>query len=82
MQGEHHDIDHEFPEYRAELGALSAKDASFKELVSQHDELDDRIRRLEEKLQPISDPEMEKLKFERTALKDKIYDALRKAKAS
>ncbi len=81
MQGEHHDIDHEFPEYRAELEALLTKDASFRELVSEHDELDDRIRRLEEKLQPISDLEMEKLKLERTALKDRIYEALRKAKA-
>lgn len=80
MQGEHHDIDHEFPEYHAELEALSAKEASFKKLVSEHDELDDRIRRLEEKLQPISDLEMDRLKFERTALKDKIYEALRKAK--
>lgn len=81
MQGEHHDIDHEFPEYHAELKALSAKDVSFKKLVSEHDELDNRIRRLEEKLLPISDLEMERLKFERTALKDKIYYALRRAKA-
>jgi uncharacterized protein len=80
MQGEHHDIDHEFPEYHAQLEALSSTDEAFKKLVSQHDELDDRIRRLEEKLQPISDEEMEKLKFERTALKDRIYHTLRKAK--
>ncbi|MDA0347148.1 MAG: DUF465 domain-containing protein [Verrucomicrobia bacterium] len=80
MLGEHHDIDREFPEYHAQLEALSTKDERFKELVEQHDSLDNRIRRLEEKQLPISDIEIEKMKFERTALKDRIYQALRLAK--
>lgn len=79
MLGEHHDIDHEFPEYHDKLEALSAKDEQFKALVAQHDEPDNRIRRLEEKQLPISDEEIEKLKFERTALKDQIYSNLREA---
>jgi uncharacterized protein YdcH (DUF465 family) len=79
MLGEHHDIDHEFPEYHEKLEALSAKDEKFKALVAQHDELDNRIRRLEEKQLPISDEEIEKMKFERAALKDQIYSSLREA---
>lgn len=77
MLGEHHDIDHEFPEYHEKLEELTAKDEQFKALVQQHDDLDNRIRRLEEKQLPISDEEIEKMKYERTALKDQIYQRLR-----
>lgn len=77
MLSEHHDISHEFPEYSRMLDALRAKDSTFDALVTKHDSLDDEIRRLEESQQPISDEEMEKMKFERVALKDRIYQALR-----
>jgi uncharacterized protein YdcH (DUF465 family) len=77
MLSEHHDILHEFPEYSSLLDALRAQDGTFDALVSKHDQLDDEIRALEEKQLPISDTEFEKLKFERAALKDRIYQALR-----
>lgn len=77
MLGEHHDIDHEFPEFHEKLEALRAKNEEFDALVARHDDLDNRIRRLEERQLPISDEEIEKMKFERTALKDRIYLRLR-----
>jgi uncharacterized protein len=77
MLSEHHDISHEFPEYRSMLDALRSTDKAFDSLVAKHDYLDDEIRRLEESQLPISDTEFEKLKFERAALKDQIYQALR-----
>ena len=77
MLSEHHDISHEFPEYRTMLDALRAADAKFDALVAKHDHLDDEIRNLEENQLPISDTEIEKMKFERAALKDQIYHALR-----
>ncbi len=77
MLGEHHDIEHEFPEFHAQLEALSSKDEQFKALVDQHDDLDNRIRRLEEAQLPISDEEIEKMKFRRAALKDQVYNVLR-----
>jgi uncharacterized protein YdcH (DUF465 family) len=77
MLAEHHDIGREFPEYSSMLEALCAKDETFAALVAKHDALDDEIRRLEESQQPISDEEMEKMKFERVALKDRIYQSLR-----
>lgn len=77
MLSEHHDISHEFPEYRRMLDALRASDQAFDALVAKHDHLDDEIRRLEERQSPISDTEIEKMKFERAALKDQIYQALR-----
>lgn len=78
MLSEHHDIDHEFPEYHEKLEALAQADPDFAVLVTKHDKLDDEIRELEELGQPISDEDMEKMKFTRAELKDEIYLRLRK----
>lgn len=79
MLGEHHDIDHEFPELHEKLESLRAADEQFDALVAEHDDLDNRIRELEEKQLPISDEEIEKMKFGRAGLKDRIYQKLRAA---
>ena len=77
MLSEHHDIDHEFPEYHQRLEKLVAVDEEFAAEVAKHDKIDKEIRELEELGQPISDEELEKMKFERAELKDKIYARLR-----
>ena len=59
------------------LDELRVTDKKFDSLVAKHDYIDDDIRRLEERQLPISDEEIEKMKIERAALKDKIYQALR-----
>jgi uncharacterized protein len=79
MLSEHHDAVHEFPEFRTMIDSLRASDKQFDALVAKHDYIDDEIRNLEERQQPISDEAMEKMKFERAALKDRIYQALRTA---
>ena len=79
MLSEHHDIDHEFPEYHQKLEALCAIDAKFAELVQKHDSLDDEIRELEERGLTISDENIESMKVRRAELKDKIYIRLRLA---
>jgi uncharacterized protein len=78
MLSEHHDIDHEFPEYHQQLDALVAVDAEFSKLVAHHDRLDDEIRELEERGLPIADENIEAMKFERAGLKDQIYNRLRR----
>jgi uncharacterized protein YdcH (DUF465 family) len=77
MLSEHHDIRNEFPEYRRMIDELRVTDKPFDGLVARHDYLDDEIRRLEECQLPISDEEIEKMKFERASLKDQIYQKLR-----
>ena len=79
MLSEHHDISHEFPEWRRILDSLRATNPQFDALVAKHDYIDDEIRRLEERQLPISDTEIEKMKFQRAALKDKAYQFLRAA---
>lgn len=82
MLSEHHDISHELPEYQSVLDALRTTDKDFDALVAKHDSLDDEIRQLEERQLPISDEEIEKMKFTRAALKDQIYQILRNAASS
>ncbi|MCU0794906.1 MAG: DUF465 domain-containing protein [Akkermansiaceae bacterium] len=82
MLSEHHDIAREFPDLAEVLATLRTRDAGFDELVTRHDALDNEIRELEEQQQPISDEEIEKLKFERAALKDDIFQRLAAAKAA
>lgn len=77
MLSEHHDIDHEFPEYHTRLEVLVEADPQFAELVARHDKLDNQIRELEELGMPISDENIEAMKFERAGLKDIIYAKLR-----
>ena len=77
MQGEHHEIETEFPEFRQRLAELSASDLDFAASIKQHNELDDEITTLEELGQPVSDESLEKMKFERARLKDAIYARIR-----
>ncbi len=79
MLGEHHDIDHEFPEYHGTILNLSSKDPEFATLMQSHDDLDNQIRDLELHDQPVADLYMEELKKQRALLKDKIYERLRHA---
>jgi uncharacterized protein YdcH (DUF465 family) len=79
MLSEHHDISHELPEYNEVLEALRASNPEFDKLVTSHDRLDDEIRQLEERQSPISDEEIEKMKFQRAAMKDRIFQTLRDA---
>jgi len=79
MLGESHDVEHEFPEFHDQIEALRAEDMDFSELMDKHDHLDQEIRELEERGQPVADEYMENMKKERALLKDKIYAALRAA---
>lgn len=77
MLSEHHDIDHEFPEFHNKLTALAAVDTEFAAKVERHDSIDNEIRELEERGQPVADEILEKMKFQRAELKDEIYARLR-----
>lgn len=78
MLGEHHDIEHEFPEFTREIEELKKINPAFMALMKEHDQLDNEIRRLEEHDQPVSDPFIEDLKKKRAFLKDRIYEILKR----
>ncbi len=77
MLGEHHEIEVEFPEFRERIKELSASDESFAASIKRHDLLDNEIRKLEERGQPVTDETLEKMKYERAELKDAVYARIR-----
>ena len=77
MQGEHHEIEAEFPQFRQRIKELSEADADFAASVKRHNQLDNEIRSLEERGQPVTDESLEKMKYERASLKDAVYARIR-----
>ena len=77
MQGDHHEIEAEFPEFRQRIKELSAADPEFAASIKRHNELDSEITKLEELGQPVTDEALEKMKYERARLKDAVYARVR-----
>jgi len=77
MLGETHDLLHEFPELEGQIETLRESNTAFAELMEQYDDLDARVRKLEELGTPVADETIEDLKKERLLLKDKLYELLR-----
>ncbi|MEY6433665.1 DUF465 domain-containing protein [Thioalkalicoccus limnaeus] len=77
MLGEPHDLFHEFPELTDKIAALRASDQQFASLMDEYDQLDARVRSLEEVGVPVADETIEDLKKERLLLKDRLYELLR-----
>jgi uncharacterized protein YdcH (DUF465 family) len=77
MLGEKHDLVHEFPELEGKIEAMRENNASFAGLMDRYDEIDARVRRLEELGTPVADETIEDLKKERLLLKDRLYELLR-----
>ncbi len=71
-----------FPEYRDLITQLKTTDRHFLNLFDQHNELDQKIKNMENHIEPASPVEIETLKKEKLALKDELYGLLRKASAA
>jgi len=77
MLGESHDLLHEFPELEGKIATMRASDEEFARIMDQYDDLDARVRSLEELGVPVADETIEELKKERLQLKDRLYSFLR-----
>lgn len=78
MSENHQDIVHEFPEYQDKFRYLKMSDRHFVTLVDRFADLVKRIHRSEQRIDLLSDVEEERLKKERLALKEEIYEMLRR----
>ena len=67
-----------FPEYRDLITRLKTSDHHFTRLFDKHNELDQQIKNLEDRIPPASHEEIENLKKEKLKLKDELYDILQK----
>ncbi len=66
-----------FPEYRDLITRLKTENAHFTRLFDEHNELDQRIKNLEARIELATDAEIETLKKEKLALKDQLYVILK-----
>ena len=78
MLGEHHDLAHEFPDYKDKIHALKISDAHFEKLHQEYEMIDKEIYRIEQQIETPSDEYTEQLKKKRALLKDQLYAMLRK----
>ncbi|CUU40835.1 MULTISPECIES: YdcH family protein [Helicobacter] len=62
-----------FHEYRDEVTALKTHNAHFAKIFDEHNELDDRIKKIEEGEEVMGDMELEVLKKQKLRLKDEAY---------
>lgn len=71
-----------FPEYRDLITRLKTENAHFTRLFDEHNELDQRIKNLEARIELGTDAEIETLKKEKLNLKDQLYVILKEAEAA
>jgi uncharacterized protein YdcH (DUF465 family) len=74
---EHHDLAHEFPEYKERIHDLKVSDMHFRKLFDEYDQVTTRVESLEKQDSPVADESMEELKKERLVLKDQLYKMLK-----
>ena len=79
MLGEAHDLLHEFPDLVEKIDSLRNSDGEFAQLMTEYDNLDARVRKLEELGTPVADETIEDLKKERLLMKDRLYNMLRES---
>ena len=77
MIEEHHDLAHEFPEYKEKIHELKISDAHFRKLFDEYEALNHEIHGIETHNQNVSDEHAEELKKKRLTLKDELFHILK-----
>lgn len=72
-----HPLVEEFPEYRALIIDLKAKNLHFRRLAHEYEGIDKSIVRIEQGIEVSSDMYLEEVKKERLHLKDLIFQMLK-----
>jgi uncharacterized protein YdcH (DUF465 family) len=68
-----------FPEYRDLITGLKTTDLHFTRLFDQHNDLDQKIKNMEDGIEMATPAEIDILKREKLQLKDELYVILKKA---
>lgn len=71
-----------FPEFRDLITTLKHNDHHFTRLFDKHNELDQKIKNMEDGIEQGSHTEIETLKREKLQLKDEVYAVLKKASSA
>ena len=79
MSNTPHTLGDEFPEQMDAIHALKTRNPEFAHVLTEYDEVNDRIHRAETRLDAISEAAEADLRRQRLMLKDKIVASLRNA---
>ncbi len=71
-----------FPEHRELITQLKTTDRHFSNLFDKHNDLDQKIKNIEARIEPGTHEEVDVLKKEKLQLKDQVYAVLQKAAAA
>ena len=73
---ESHDLFHEVPEHQENIRKLMLSNDQFLALMKDYDDVDHKIARIEQRVEPATDLYFEELKYLRVRLKDRLYNML------
>lgn len=73
MSVEHHDLVHEFPEFRDRIHQLKMEDDHFRKLFDEYHEVTREVENMENEVTPVSTQTEEQTKLKRLHLKDALY---------
>jgi len=82
MSVEHHNLLHEFPEYKDQIHDLKVNNHHFRKLFDEYHELTTDIEKMENETTPVATMTEEEAKMRRVHLKDELYSMIKKAVAS
>ena len=82
MSVEHHNLLHEFPEYKDQIHDLKVNNHHFRKLFDECHELTTDIEKMENETTPVATMTEEEAKMRRVHLKDELYSMIKKAVAS
>ncbi|GAB2180280.1 YdcH family protein [Denitratisoma sp. agr-D3] len=81
MTVEHHDLHHEFPEFKDAIHQLKTSNNHFARLFDEYHAATSEVEKLEGSGVPVGDDTFEALKKKRLKLKDELYNLLKDHKA-
>lgn len=73
---ESHDLFNEFPEHQDTIRTLLLSSDDFANMMKDYTEVDRKVARIEQRLDPASDLYAEEMKYLRVRLKDRLYKML------
>ena len=76
MEGNHHDLAHEFPELKEKIHEMKIHNSHFRNLYERYTELDKAVVRAEARIDKIGEDEEERMRMDRVKLKDELYAML------
>lgn len=79
MYGEHHDLAHEFPEYKDKIHELKMSNNHFARLFDEYHEVNREVVRIEQEIETVADSYAEEQKLKRLHLKDELFTMLKEA---